>query len=80
MRIRTLSLLFATIAALAGCTRSFPSTLPSTSAASSQAYEGTPAVVGLALREEPPLPGESMDGWEALEPPAPAQGGHVHAH
>jgi hypothetical protein len=78
MRIRDFLVLIA-LAGLAGCTRSFPSTFPRSAAASLDAPEAPAIVIGRALREEPPLPGEPMSGWESLEA-APPQGGHVHAH
>lgn len=68
-------------ASIAGCSRSVPTTFPESSAASLQAADGRAAPVGRAIREEPPLPGESREGWEALERDAgaPAHGGH-HGH
>ncbi|MDQ3036394.1 MAG: hypothetical protein M3Y87_28610 [Myxococcota bacterium] len=84
MRHAIPTLLILLAAVLGGCSRSFPSTFPRGSAASLDAPAAPVATVGLALREEPPLPGEPTEGWEALEPSgatAPsAHGGHVHAH
>jgi hypothetical protein len=64
--------------ALAACSRSFPANFPRGSAASSEAATPTPTLMARALREDPPLPGESTQGWEGLE--SSPQGGHVHAH
>lgn len=84
MRTRLVKFLIVLAALLGACTRSVPSRFPSSSAASTDAAEAPIATVGIALREDPPLPGESTEGWEALEPTtsseAPAHGGHVHAH
>jgi hypothetical protein len=81
------------LAALVGaCARTVPSTLPRSSAASLDAPEAPVVSVGRALREEPPLPGEPTEGWEALAPSDAsgahgessgahgAHGGHHHAH
>jgi hypothetical protein len=65
--------------ALAGCSRSFPSTFPRSSAASTEAAPARTTVMARALREDPPLPGEPTEGWEGLAPGAP-QGGHHHGH
>lgn len=68
-------------AALAGCTRALPAAFPPSSAASPDALEGRPRAVGLALTEEPPLPGERREGWEGLGQAAPSRhGGHRHGH
>lgn len=70
------------LAGIAGCTRSVPTEFPRASAASLAAAEAPPARVGRAIEEEPPLPGETREGWEALdEAPtgAPARHGH-HGH
>ncbi|MCC6877213.1 MAG: hypothetical protein IT378_23105 [Sandaracinaceae bacterium] len=74
--------LLAAAALLLGCTRSMPSSFPRGSAASPEAAEAPRAVVARSLLEEPPLPGESTDGWDGLESPAAADphGGHRHAH
>ncbi|GAB5546349.1 MAG: hypothetical protein SangKO_061090 [Sandaracinaceae bacterium] len=66
----------AAVAALASCTPALPTALPRGSAASPDAPEARPARVGLALTEEPPLPGERREGWEGLGDAAP--GGHAH--
>lgn len=76
------TLLLATLSALvlASCGRTFPPTL-ARSAASLETEPARAALVGRALREDPPLPGEPLGGWEALEPvAAPQHGGHHHAH
>ncbi len=69
------------LAGLAACTRSVPTELPRASAASLEGAEALPARVGRALEEEPPLPGETRDGWEALDrgaAPAGSSGHHGH--
>ncbi|MCZ7677982.1 MAG: hypothetical protein M5U28_04050 [Sandaracinaceae bacterium] len=69
------------LAGLAGCTRSLPTALPRASAASLEAAEALPARIGRAIEEEPPLPGETRDGWEALDrgaAPAGSSGHHGH--
>lgn len=51
-----------------GCaSSSLPAHLPVASPASLDAEPGRPAVVGLALEEEPPLPGDPLGGWTGLE-------------
>ncbi|MCB9596482.1 MAG: hypothetical protein H6719_27410 [Sandaracinaceae bacterium] len=76
-------LLFAALAlALVGCSRELPTTFPSGSAASLDEPEAPVASVGVALEQEPPLPGEPSSGWEGLQRDAGAasHGGHDHAH
>jgi hypothetical protein len=69
-----------------GCSRKLPSQWPESSPASSSAAEVPNATVTLALDGDPPLPGESADGWIGLEPakdkPAAHEGhgGHHHGH
>ena len=67
MRTRHLLLFLLLAIPLGACSRQFPSTLPSRSAASAEASAAPAAVVGLALREDPPLPGEPADGWSGLD-------------
>lgn len=59
-----------------------PSQYSTRSAASPQAVEAPRATIGLALREDPPPPGASTDGWTGLA--APSGGGtpmgHMHHH
>ena len=53
---------------LAGCaTRKVPAALPSSAPASADAAAAPLPVVGRLTREQPPLPGESTDGWPGLE-------------
>lgn len=69
------------LAALAGCSRSVSTEFPRASAASLEVEEAPPARVGRAIEEEPPLPGETRDGWEALDrgaAPAESSGHHRH--
>ncbi|AUX39389.1 hypothetical protein SOCE26_007800 [Sorangium cellulosum] len=69
--------------ALAGCApRSLPASFPASSAASPRAAEAQPPRIGVALAEDPPLPGEPTRGWVGLEP-APGgagAGGDPHQH
>ncbi len=51
---------------LLGCASSVPSELPPTSPASDTAQPAALPNVGVALREDPPLPGERSDGWPGL--------------
>lgn len=63
---------------LSACGPDVPSSFPRPSPASTSAEEATPAVVGVALREDPPLPGADA-GWVGLSPAAPpAMSGHHH--
>lgn len=64
---------------LLACTRAVPTEFPSSSAASADARPGRTSDVGIALRGDPPLPGEPTEGWPGLEE-EPRQGGHHHAH
>lgn len=89
MRTPHVILLLGLAAALIGCSRAVPTEFPNASAASLEAAEGPRARVDRVLTEEPPLPGEALDGWEALEPasdPAGVSSGHhdhggrAHAH
>lgn len=59
-----------------------PSQYSARSAASPQAVEAPRATIGLALREDPPLPGASTDGWTGLAPPSGGgmPMGHMHHH
>jgi hypothetical protein len=60
--------------------RDVPSSFPTSSPASLAAPEAPHAEVARSLREEPPLPGKGVEGWQGLQPEteAPAQG-HEHA-
>jgi hypothetical protein len=82
-RFQRLPALLMLPAALAGCTpRSVPASFPRSSPASPDAAEGPAPRVGVALAEDPPLPGESASGWHGLAP-GPATGGqphHDHGH
>ncbi|HEX5751019.1 MAG TPA: hypothetical protein VFZ09_32635 [Archangium sp.] len=53
---------------------------PPTSAASAAAPEAPAAAVGVALGEEPPLPGEPTGDWQGLAEPRPTTEGSPHAH
>lgn len=74
--------LLATLLGVAACApRTFNKELPASSPASALAPAAPlPAVMGRALREDPPLPGESTEGWSGLAPEAgsPQEGGHAH--
>lgn len=81
MRTRVLAIALLATSAI-GCSRSVPAVFPSSSAASLDADEGRAARVGRAIVEEPPLPGETREGWEGLEQgdaDAPDHSGH-HGH
>jgi hypothetical protein len=79
MRTRDLVPVIVLAALIGACSRRLPSTFPSSSAASSEAAQAPAAVVGRALREDPPLPGEPTAGWEGLEP-SDAATSTSHAH
>jgi hypothetical protein len=67
--------------ALAACGAQATPQRPSGSAAALAEPEAERASVVRALREDPPLPGNSVEGWEGLQPPAAASGdaaGHQH--
>ncbi|AUX28690.1 MULTISPECIES: hypothetical protein [Sorangium] len=70
------------VVALAGCApRSVPASFPASSAASPQAAEAPSPRIGVALAEDPPLPGEPTAGWVGLEPAsAPGADPHQHHH
>jgi hypothetical protein len=76
---RPLTLVVAAVA-LAGCApRSVPVPFPASTAASPEAAEAPSPRVGVALSEDPPLPGEPTAGWVGLEP-APGGGADPHQH
>jgi hypothetical protein len=69
------------IGLLAACSsRAVPSSLPESSAASSEAPEARPHRVTQALSEEPPLPGPASDDWRGLRAPAAPSGGQHQHH
>jgi hypothetical protein len=70
------------LTALACGARQVPPPRPAGSAAALDAPEAPRAKVARAVREDPPLPGAPLDGWEGLRPPdgAPAPAGHQHHH
>ncbi len=75
-----LGLTMMAVGGLGACaTRTRPAALVPTSAASADAPEAPAADVGVALREEPPLPGEPTGAWQGLAEPRHTEGGH-HAH
>lgn len=52
---------------LAACSpRALPDRFPTASAVSAEAPEPPPPPAALALREDPPLPGEASSGWSGL--------------
>ncbi len=56
------------LASSTGCfSREVPATLPATSPASLSAVEAARAPVTRSLEGDPPLPGESTQGWRGLE-------------
>ncbi|WP_437876991.1 hypothetical protein [Sorangium sp. So ce513] len=69
------------VAALAGCApRNRPASFPASSAASPQAAEAPPPRIGVALSEDPPLPGEPTTGWVGLESAGAGADPHQHHH
>ena len=48
--------------------RRVPAEFPASSAASPSAPRGVMATKSRALGQDPPLPGEPVSGWDALEP------------
>lgn len=78
MRTYFVSIFVGLAAALVGCSRSVPASYPLASAASLDAPEARPVHLGRPLTEEPPLPGEQREGWEALERGDASGGGHDH--
>ena len=63
---------------LTGCApRAVPTAFPLTSAASPRAVEAPQSPVAIALREEPPLPGEPTEAWTGLAEPSPSQAHHA---
>jgi hypothetical protein len=68
--------------ALGGCaSRAVPASYPANGPLSPQAPEAAPAQVTVALRGEPPLPGEGSAGWTGLEAGDPAHTPAVdHSH
>ncbi|WP_437862452.1 hypothetical protein [Sorangium sp. So ce363] len=75
-----LNALLMLVAALAGCApRSLPASFPASSAASPQAAEAPSPRIGVALAEDPPLPGEPAAAWIGLDP-APGGGADPHQH
>lgn len=69
-------------ALVAGCApRAVPSRFSASSAASPEAQEAPAPRIGVAVAEDPPLPGEPTDGWYGLEPKAAAPASsHDHHH
>ena len=47
--------------------------IPPTSAASPSSPPASERQMGTALEEEPPLPGDSVEGWPGLEEPSPSE-------
>lgn len=74
------------VAAPLGCSsREVPATFPAGSPASLSAPEGRDVSVARALEADPPLPGESTEGWAGLEPsteaaPSEHENEHEHEH
>ncbi len=60
--------------------RSVPERFPVESAASDVAAPGPLAAVTVALREDPPLPGEPSEGWAGLEAYPSGSPAHHHEH
>ena len=58
------------------CSRGLPGGLPPTSAASEAETPPPLPAVGVALREDPPLPGMNADRWPGLGSAAPVEHHH----
>lgn len=58
--------------------RSVPERFPAASAASDAAPPGPVAAVTVALREDPPLPGEPSEGWPGLDAHTTESDHHEH--
>lgn len=54
--------------------------IPPTSAASPSSPPAPERHVGTALEQEPPLPGDSGEGWPGLEEQSPSEEGAPNAH
>ena len=59
--------MLAGLSVVACASRSVPMSFPKTSAASTDAEEAPPARIGVALEQDPPLPGEPTGDWWGLE-------------
>jgi hypothetical protein len=60
--------------------RALPATFPATSAASTEAPEARRIPVTVALEQDPPLPGESVEQWPGLRTNPGSGGGHANHH
>jgi hypothetical protein len=60
------------------CSTGLPAALPPTSAASAAEPPSSLPVAGIALREDPPLPGVNADRWPGLGEGAPMERDHHH--
>ncbi|MFV8756173.1 hypothetical protein ACNOYE_36960 [Nannocystaceae bacterium ST9] len=67
----------ATALLLLGCSRSLPDPPPESPLAS-EAGSAPSLPVDLALRSDPPLPGQPREGWPGLVDPAPSEHHHHH--
>ena len=74
LRLSTLSLLL--VGLLAACSRRVPDSPPSSPLSHEAASAPVPSV-DVAMSSDPPLPGESREGWSGLPE---AKGGHGHHH
>ncbi len=67
--------------AVACSPRALPDRVPTSSALSVEASESPAPVAAVALREDPPLPGEATSAWQGLAPAATgAPDPHAHHH
>lgn len=72
--------MFVGLSVVACASRSVPMSFPKTSAASPDAEAAPVARVGVALDQDPPLPGESTEGWRGLEEQPPSEGNDEKSH
>lgn len=68
------------LAAAACASRALPASFPVSAAASPSAAPAPPARVGVALAEDPPLPGEPAARWPGIEGDRSAQAHNHHHH
>jgi hypothetical protein len=62
---------------LVGCSRALPDA-PAHSPIDPEGPAPEPITVDVALRSDPPLPGESREGWPGLAEPKPSSAHHGH--
>lgn len=81
MKTRCYVMVGAVLTVLGCSSREVPASFPASSPASPSATEAPHAEVARSLREDPPLPGASTEGWAGLAvEDAPAARDHEHEH